>query len=249
MSAKIKHQIGQIINTNKILKELRKNNRIYYQVECTLCGNIRQVRSDNLKQSCQSCSAKIRDKKYSKIKDDLTGKHFGNWVVLKKAEKANYWHCKDITTGTERDVFRGNLTQGVSKGDGSVSSWGQKQIHYQLTKNYLPYLTEYTFSDLKTDKNGTPRFDFAIISPHDNIYCLIEYDGRQHFSYDKNWKMTKKDFCRLQYIDNLKNQYCNQHNIKLYRFNKESNLSKQIEQIAKGYFQKYLQIKVLINEI
>ena len=249
MSAKIKHQIGQIINTNKILKQLRKNNRIYYQVECTLCGNIRQVRSDNLKQSCQSCSAKIRDKKYSKIKDDLTGKHFGNWVVLKKAEKANYWHCKDITTGTERDVFRGNLTQGASKGDGSVSSWGQKQIHYQLTKNHLPYLIEYTFSDLKTDKNGTPRFDFAIISPHNNIYCLIEYDGRQHFSYDKNWKMTKEDFCRLQYIDNLKNQYCNQHNIKLYRFNKESDLSKQIKQISKGYFQRYPQIKVLENEI
>lgn len=239
MPAKIKHQIGQIINTNKILKELRKNNKIYYQVQCILCGNIRQVRSDNLKQICRSCSAKIRDKKYSKVTDDLTGKYFGNWLVLNKAQKSNYWHCKDIETGVERDVFRGNLTQGLSKGDGSVSSWGQKRINYQLIKNHLSYITEYVFSDLKTNKNGTPRFDFAIINPNNDIYCLIEYDGRQHFSYDKNWKMTEEDFYRLQYTDNLKNQYCNQHNIKLYRFNKESNLQKQIGQIAKEYFQKY----------
>ena len=47
---------------------------------------------------------------------------------------------------------------------------------------------------LKTDKNGTPRFDFAIMDTHNNVYCLIEYDGRQHFHYDKNWKMSKKDY-------------------------------------------------------
>lgn len=83
-------------------------------------------------QTCRSCAAKIRDKKYSKVKKDLTGQQFGNWMVINKAEKANYWHCKDIETGTERDVFRGNLTQGISKGDGSVSSWGQRQIIYLL---------------------------------------------------------------------------------------------------------------------
>ena len=236
MPAKIKHQIDQIINTNKILGEIRKNHKIYYKVECILCHNIRQVRADNLNQACRSCAAKIRDKKYSKVKKDLTGQQFGNWIVINKAQKANYWHCKDIKTGTERDVFRGNLTQGVSKGDGSVSSWGQRQIIYLLNQNSLSYVTEYTFADLKTDKNGTPRFDFAIMDTHNNVYCLIEYDGRQHFHYDKNWKMSKKDYQRLQYIDNLKNQYCKIHNIKLYRFNKNSILQKQINQIAQEFF-------------
>lgn len=236
MPAKNKHYINQIINTNQILEELRKNNRIYYKVKCTLCGSIREVRSDNLTQSCRSCAAKISSKKHSKIKDDLIGKKFGNWLVLNKAQKCNYWHCKDITTETERDVFRGNLIRGLSRGDGSVSSWGQKQICYQLTKNHLSYITEYTFPDLKTNKNGTPRFDFAIIDFNNNIYCLIEYDGRQHSQYDKNWKMSKIDFQRLQYIDNLKNQYCNKHNIKLYRFNKQSNLQKQITNIAINFF-------------
>ena len=235
MPAKIKHYIGQIINTNEILEETRKNNRIYYKVRCTLCNNIREIRADNLNQPCRSCSAKIRNKKYSKVTDDLTGRYFGNWLVLNKAQKSNYWHCKDIETGTERDVFRGNLTQGFSKGDGSVVSWGQKQIIYQLTQNNLPYITEYTFSDLKTEKNGIPRFDFAIVDYNDNIYCLIEYDGRQHFQYNKNWKMSKEDFQRLRYIDNLKNQYCNKHNIKLYRFNKQSNLQEQIKNIAKEF--------------
>ena len=74
---------------------------------------------------------------------------------------------------------------------------------------------------------------------NNNIFCLIEYDGRQHFKYDKNWKMSEKDFQRLQYIDNLKNQYCKKNNIKLYRFNEQSNLQEQIKNIAKNFLIEY----------
>lgn len=235
MPAKIKRNIGDIINTNKILKELRKNNKIYYQVQCILCGSIRQVRADNLHQQCRSCASKSRvEKGNTSIIDDLTGRTFGNWIVLYKAKKQNYWHCKDIITGTERDVFRGNLTSGRSKGDGSVLSWGETQISYLLNKYNISYKKEFIFKDFKTDKNGTPRFDFAIFNENDELYGLIEYDGRQHYNYNKNWKMKKQDFDRLLYIDNLKNQYCIKNNIILYRFNSQTNLEQEILKIANG---------------
>lgn len=44
--------------------------------------------------------------------------------------------------------------------------------------------------------------------------------------------MHKKDFNRLQYIDNLKNEYCFRNNILLFRFNNETNLETEIIKIV-----------------
>lgn len=81
-----------------------------------------------------------------------------------------------------------------------------------------------------TDKNHHPRFDFGIFK-NNKLFCLIEYDGRQHYSFDKNWNMTEQDYKRLQYIDNLKNQYCINNNILLFRFNEQTILEKEIKNI------------------
>lgn len=220
--------IGDIVGTNKIIKRDFSKKRKYWICECQLCKNIRSIRDDNLKQKCRSCAAK--DRKKNNITDDLTNKQFGNWLVLYKSSKPNYWHCR-CKCGEERDVFRGNLTQGQSKGCGCTKSWGETQIKYILNKNNILFKTQYTFSDLKTDKNGTPRFDFAIFNNLEELYCLIEYDGRQHYQYDKNWKMSKENFDRLKYIDNLKNNYCLRKNIPLFRFNNKMDLEKEIIKI------------------
>ena len=87
---------------------------------------------------------------------------------------------------------------------------------------------EFIFKDLKTPKNGFPRFDFAIFNKYNQLYCVIEYDGKQHFIYDKNWKMTYEDFKYLQSIDKLKNDYCQKNNIKLLRFNYNTDIEKEI---------------------
>ncbi len=225
---------GDVIGTNLILeldieKTKEKHHGKYWKVKCLQCNKIRSVRQDNLHQSCAKCVAKNRPIGYNII-DDLTNKRFGNWIVLYKSNKPNYWHCKDISTGTERDVFRGSLTSGKSRGDGSINSWGEQQISYLLNKYGISYKKEYIFQDLITDKNHHPRFDFGIFK-NNKLFCLIEYDGRQHYSFDKNWNMTEQDYKRLQYIDNLKNQYCVNNNILLFRFNEQTILEKEIKNI------------------
>lgn len=48
---------------------------------------------------------------------------------------------------------------------------------------------------------------------------LLEYDGEQHFYYnnsEKSWN-TKEQFEKTQEKDKLKNAYCKNNNIKLYR--------------------------------
>lgn len=229
------YNIDDIIGTNKIIsKDVEKTKKMhhgtYWQVECIYCGNIRSVRSDNLKNKCRSCAAILRDKN-TRIIDNLIGKNFGFWEVIDKDEQPNYWVCKCKNCGTIKSVFRGALTQGQSKSCGCVSSWGETQISYWLNYFGIKYQKEFTFQDFKTKEGGTPRFDFAIMK-NDTLYCLIEYDGRQHSTYNKNWSMTLEDFKRLQYIDNLKNQYCNKHNILLYRFTKNSIIKDEIEKIS-----------------
>ena len=77
---------------------------------------------------------------------------------------------------------------------------------------------------------GYPRFDFAVFN-NNQLYCLIEYDGRQHFSFKDNWNGVEDDFKRLLYIDNLKNNYCKRNNLKLIRLNEKSNLELEISKL------------------
>ncbi len=234
MDTKIKHFAGEIIGTNKILYEIpeRKNSRTYYYVECMCCGKKREVRSDNLHQKCRSCAAKERIKNSSNgighVWDDLTGKKFGNWLVLKKADKNNYWLCKDVKTNIIREVFRGNLTSGKSRGDGSICSWGETQIIYILNNNNINYKKEYIFSDL-VGKNNTPlRFDFGIYSEHQELLFLIEYQGRQHYTYDENWNQTYDEWLRLIDYDKKKIEYCKNNNLILLILNEKSDLEQEI---------------------
>lgn len=238
----MKHFIGEIIGTNKIIakdEEKMKTHKPhcndYWIVQCCICGQKRSCRTDNLKCKCRSCAAKQRvDNQNTSIIDDLTGKQFHCWKVISKARKTNYWTCMCMNCGTIKDVFRGNLTQGLSKSCGCISSWGEYQIIYWLQFWKIEYKKEFIFEDLKTDKKGSPRFDFAIFKNNKLLY-LIEYNGRQHFSFDNNWKMSQENFQRLQYIDNLKKQYCKEHKIPLYYFDDTCNLEEEIKELALNY--------------
>lgn len=233
MPKKTIRYIGEIINNSEILEELHKNNRIYYKVRCTGCNNIREVRADGLGCPCRSCSAKQREKRLCRIVDDLTGRRFGNWLVLGKAEKANFWTCEDQVTGVIKDVFRGSLTYGDSKGSGTTRSWGEAQVKEFLDTHNFFYTQEYSFLDLKSIKNHPLRFDFAIFQDEkkEKLLCLIEYDGRQHFEYKENWKLSKEEWLTLQENDQRKNNYCKNNNLLLYRINYLQNVQNEMERI------------------
>lgn len=223
---------GELVGNNIIIKkdvELTKlKKRGYWICKCTQCGKIRSVRSDNLHQKCRNCGS-IKDKTGPMVRDDLTGRIFGLWKVIKKADKSNYWLCECMRCHNQREVFRGNLTQGTSKGDGCVNSFGEYIITDFLNSNNISYKKEYTFTDLKK-----LRFDFAIFKEN-KLYCLIEFDGRQHFSYDKNWNISYEEFLQLQERDQLKNQYCLDNNIKLYRLSNYDTIKDDLKNILGEY--------------
>jgi len=84
-------------------------------------------------------------------------------------------------------------------------STGAQKIKDILISNNIHFITEYTFSDLKSNKGGTYRFDFAIFKD-EKLLELIEFDGAQHFSSQKGYYEGELE--NIQYRDNIKNDYC-----------------------------------------
>ena len=97
-----------------------------------------------------------------------------------------------------------------------------------LEKNNISYIKEYSFPDLKTSKGGYPRFDFAIFSK-DGLYCLIEYQGIQHY------KIYSGDFgdYEREVTDNLKKEYCKEKNIPFYEIKYDENTLQKLQEILK----------------
>jgi very-short-patch-repair endonuclease len=96
-------------------------------------------------------------------------------------------------------------------------SKGELKIEKYLRKNKIQFEVEYTFEDCKNIK--PLPFDFAIFD-QDNLKCLIEFDGEQHFKplkYSKDVDKNRSKFKMLQKRDRIKNDYCGRNEIPLIR--------------------------------
>ena len=151
------------------------------------------------------------------------GSRFGHLTVIEdlglclqsRGKYASWSRCR-CDCGTIIDVINNNLKTGGTQSCGCVKSRGETAIRKILLDNNIPFSTEYTFYDLRGENNKTLRFDFAIFK-NDQLYELIEFDGRQHYiGPDATWSQSDS-LETIQSRDELKNQYCKKHNIKLVR--------------------------------
>ena len=119
-------------------------------------------------------------------------------------------------------VSANNLIKGNTQSCGCLRSKGELKIAQLLKEHNIPYIKEYTFDDLRSDKNSLLRFDFFV-----NNQYLIEFDGYQH-EYDSSL-FSHDNFEQRKNNDNKKTQYALEHNIPLIRipYHKLKNLSIQ----------------------
>lgn len=96
--------------------ENSKNNEVMWLCRCD-CGTIRAVSRSNLRRGgslCCGCKTNVID---------LTGRKFGRWTVLSRAENNNLgqsrWLCR-CSCGTEKVVLSGSLCNGSSKSCGCI---------------------------------------------------------------------------------------------------------------------------------
>lgn len=95
-------------------------------------------------------------------------------------------------------------------------SKGEQKVIDILTQNKISFKREVSFADLKGKRNSYLRFDFAVFK-NGRLYCLIEFDGQQHFQYTPYFHKKIGDFKRQQEWDRRKNSYCLEHGVMLIR--------------------------------
>lgn len=205
-----------------------RNKKRYYWLCVCDCGNDIACRMDCLQNKhIQSCGCMTIEGVYRKsqyVAEQMIGKRFGKLIVDKFIRykigrrgigKAMFRCLCDC--GNVADVAGNALNTGLTLSCGCLTrSIGEENIEKILQDNKIRFKPEYVFSDLISERDGYPRYDFAILNDANTPVRLIEFDGEQH-TKPINAFGGQEYFEKLQQNDELKNQYAISHNIALVR--------------------------------
>lgn len=200
------------------------------------CGNECDIRleqltaSDSTKSRSKARSCGCLQKEYFtqpnrnfNYEQDYIGQVFNGIKILARTDDNIKSNDRDILHYCEclncEEIFIAPGSEIAKKGSwncpncGKTISSGEKKIRLWLEKNNINFVSQKKFEDCKYI-NPLP-FDFAITKNSQLI--LIEYDGQQHFKFVELWHVNEDGFKNQQLRDNIKNEYCKSHGIKLIR--------------------------------
>ena len=192
------------------------------KVKCRCdCGNIYIGRqADIVCGHTQSCGCLQKDMVSESNTKDWTGV-ISEWGIeflhqdIMNDKGQWLWRCKCGICGNEFTALPAKINNGHITSCGcALQSSGERYIASVLEKLNANFIEQYTFSDCKYKQSL--RFDFAVFNNGKLLY-LIEYDGKQHFE-PIDWFGGLKGFEETQIRDNIKNEFCQNHNIPLIRF-------------------------------
>ena len=202
--------------------------------KCT-CGNTISVpRSRLISGVTRSCGCLA--KKPRRI-IDLTGEVFGKLTVIGRdlgrptgKNKPAYWKCK-CSCGEICSVRSDHLRSGTTTSCGCINSKGEFVITQLLSAANWNFKRQYNFKDLAGKGNVRLMFDFGILNADKSLRCLIEYQGLQHFK-PFNFDSEERFDQRIKY-DQIKRDYCKEHNIPLVEITYEDYDNLSVEFIEK----------------
>ena len=210
------------------------HHQVQWLCECSCFNEERKhptliVRSNSLRNGqTKSCGCILNEqlvKRNSEKSSVKVGNKYGKLTVIadlglrKQAsrDKRERWSLCQCDCGSAPIEVKNNMLQnGWKKSCGCLQSQGEFLIEKILKENNFSYLKEFSFSDLTGIHGQKLRFDFAIFQD-DKILCLIEFDGRQHYTGpEAAWK-NGQSLEEIQKHDKRKNEYCLKHNFILKR--------------------------------
>ena len=197
--------LGEYVNSSTKIK-----------VKHNACGGIYYASPSSMLEGhgCLECYGKFqRDIEYfkNKVFEEVGDEYavLGEYVKAREKilMKHNICKCEFMITP---DSFLNKKTRcpkcHVSK--------GEDLIYNYLFENNYDFSTQYSFNDCR-NKNPLP-FDFAIFNDQNNLHCLIEYDGKQHFK-SVEFFGGESSFKQRKINDSIKDEYCYINGIKLIR--------------------------------
>ena len=206
----LNQKFGRLLVIEKTSK--RRNGSIIWKCQCD-CGNIVDVCSVELIQGdTQSCGCLQKERVHEVCSSNLLNQKFGKLLVLEECKDENkIKYAKDITWKCKCDcgnihyALTSSLKAGNIQSCGCTKSKGEEKISKILLENNINFIKQKNFPDCKDIKSLF--FDFYI-----NDSYLLEYDGQQHYQKSNNWYNES-----LQKRDEIKNNWCKEHNIPLIR--------------------------------
>lgn len=225
------------LNTFEKVKKFYEIGEIEYSIICEFdgvgstiklkhskCGDILDVSLEDFidGKRCNNPKCSKRANKHN-FKDLVYEKYGNEFIVLSEYVdsstevkiKHNVDHCgKEYYRVPKHFLYGKGLCPYCKKRSNT-----EKEIFNILNENNIKCEREYTLPECK-DSNLL-RFDFVLFDNLMNIICLIEYDGQQHFEpvdfAGRGIEWAKEEFERIKIRDQIKNQYCSDNSINLYR--------------------------------
>ena len=221
MGRKLKDYTGQICGCWKVIERdyfpTSISHETFWKCKCLNCGNEISVRKSDLDRKpkcCNKCKSNITSNCNHLIN---IGDTFGLLTILDKPhiEKGRHSYvkcqcqCGKIIKVRKDHLFRKDHPT-VSCGC-AIKSAGEIKLEQICQENNWDYQMEYRIKDF----NILSPFDCAIFKDNE-LFCLIEYDGQQHFEAVDLFggEMT---FQEQQQRDIKKNEWCVKNNVVLLR--------------------------------
>jgi len=220
-------------NEYKIISDTY-NSKSPLKIKHLKCNTTWDIKPSNIKslKSCPTCKINnlreySNNKKYdiNDIKNMIES--VNGYKLISDVYNGNKDKLKILheTCGNIFEIKFNNFQQGYrcSMCSKRISNSELRVIEYLKSLN-IDFIHNAIFNDCKYIK--LLRFDFKI--NYDNSFLLIECDGKQHFHeclYNKDMIQNKRDF--------VKDTYCKENNIKLYRipYTKFKNIEDEIKNI------------------
>lgn len=191
----------------------------------TTCGYIWEVKPNDMLtgKKCPNCSSKkMTDEEYRhKISDKFDGKIEvleryvnENIEILHKHTICNHMWLEKPCAVLNMESCPNCEVESTNT---FICSRGEEFINNvltALTNERICFSTQYKIDECK-NKHPLP-FDFAIFNDCDDLVCLIEYDGKQHFEPTEYFG-GEEEFKYRQKNDSIKNKYCAKNGIDLIR--------------------------------
>lgn len=181
--------------------------KAYWNCTCD-CGNKTIARADQLKggeiQSCGCFNVDYHKQKYK----DLTGKHFGYWTVISKADTNNngaFWHCK-CNCGTEKIIKATALLSGQTLSCGCFN----REVSHLNAKHGMSKTRVYNIWQGMKDRCYNPHNKKYRIYGGKGIKVCDEWQGEHGFEHFYEWAISNgyKDNLTIDRYPNKDGNYC-----------------------------------------
>lgn len=173
---------------------------------------------------------------------DLIGQTFGYLIPEERLPSIRtsggntkvVYRCKCLNCGNYTTVTSGSLLSGQTRSCGCIKSMGELVVRAALINRSINFSTQFYFSDLYLTSPQWPLlFDFAILNDKNELICLIEYQGLQHYiETDKDGLFGKQ---QREITDRMKKEYCFAHNIPLVEIRYDEIIPEAIDRIITTY--------------